>query len=53
MLASLVEAGIDVSLATGWTAGVRFPKGARDFSLFHSAFPGGNAAGGRSRPLTI
>jgi hypothetical protein len=23
-------------IATGWTAGVRFPAGARDFSLLHS-----------------
>jgi hypothetical protein len=26
-----------VCIATGWTAGVRFPAGARDFSILHSS----------------
>jgi hypothetical protein len=30
-------------IATGWTAGVRFPAGLRDFSLLHSVQPGSGA----------
>jgi hypothetical protein len=30
-------------IATGWTAGVRFPSKARDFSLFHNLQTGSGA----------
>jgi hypothetical protein len=33
----------DSSVGAGWTAGVRFPTGARDFSLLHSLQTGSGA----------
>jgi hypothetical protein len=39
-------------IAIGWTAGFRFPAGARDFTLLHSVQSGSGYAGGRSVKLT-
>jgi hypothetical protein len=38
-----VNVYIDVIIATGWTAGARFPTGAKDFSLLHSVQAGSGA----------
>jgi hypothetical protein len=35
--------GSSAGIATGWTAGVRFPSEARDFSLLHSVQTGSGA----------
>jgi hypothetical protein len=43
MILKLLSRDSTVGIATGWTAGARFPEGLRDFSLLHSAQTGPGA----------